>query len=261
MKIASFTQTYGDKRLLELYLLQFDKIGNYFRNKCDTIIFSFHNCPEHFYKVGKHILEKIYSKEKLLILQYNNISYLESFRKTIHLLKEKKVDYLLQIQDDQHGINTKKNVENMEDINDIFSFLYTHNENYLHIFSDEGNKKINKIDPLKQVKVKNTEFYSYDSRMFKTRNIYSWNDGTYFIKVDFIEKLFNNNLSEDVWRIEIQLKNLFDQNFFIRWGTNKLYFKASNIHGRNVNNNITVKENLKRFFGELEEWNIIEKRL
>jgi hypothetical protein len=76
MKISSFTQTYGDKRLTELYLLQYDTIGNYFRNKCDLIVFSFHNCPEHFIKIGKMILEKIYSKDKLLLLTYNNISYL-----------------------------------------------------------------------------------------------------------------------------------------------------------------------------------------
>jgi hypothetical protein len=261
MKISSFTQTYGDKRLTELYLLQYDTIGNYFRNKCDLIVFSFHNCPEHFIKVGKMILEKIYSKDKLLILTYNNISYLESIRNTIKTLKEKNIDYILQIQDDQHGINTKQNIENIEEINDMFSFIEKYNPELLHIFSDEGDKNINQLTPLDEKMLGNTSFYSYDTMQFKEKNIYAWNDGTYFGRIDLLEYLFNINLEHDVWRIELQLKYIFDNNKFIRWGTNKVYFKASNLHGRNVNNTLSVEDNLKRFFGEIDEWNIIKQKV
>lgn len=261
MKIASFTQTYGDERFLELSLLQFDKVGKYIRNKCDIIIFSFHNCPDHFYKKAKTLLENIYDNEKLLLLRYNNISYLQSIRNTIHLLKTKHVNYMLQIQDDQHGLNTKENIENLDEINDLFTFLGTYDENLLHIYGNEGNKTINKLVPQKEVKVRNTEFYCYDTRDFKTINIFSWNDGTYFIKVEFMEKLFNYNLSDNVWYIELQLKRLFDSHFFERWGMNKTYFKASNIHGKNINRNLSIKDNLKRFFGELKEWKIIENNI
>ena len=41
--IISWTQTYGDKRILNMQLLEYDVIGNYLRNKCKYIIFSFHN--------------------------------------------------------------------------------------------------------------------------------------------------------------------------------------------------------------------------
>lgn len=259
MRTASFTQTYGDERMIELLLLQFDKIGNYIRNKCDIIIFSFHNCPDHFYNDAKTLLEKIYNNQKLLLLRYNNISYLQCVRNTINLLKTKNIDYILQIQDDQHGINSKKNIENIHEINDLFNFLFNYNKNYLHIFSDEGNKNVNKLSPLKEIKLQNTEFYCYDTREFKKKNIYSWNDGTYFIKLELMDKLFNCNLSDNVWYIELQLKSLFDKYYFERWGTNKTYFKASNIHGKNVNRNLSTKDNLKRFFGELDEWEVIEK--
>ena len=59
----------------------------------------------------------------------------------------------------------------------------------------------------------------------------------------------------DVWQIEILLKNMFDNNKFYRYGTNKIFFKASNLFGRNVNNNISQEENLFRFFGETNRWN------
>jgi hypothetical protein len=261
MKIASFTQTYGDKRLLELYLLQFDKIGNYFRNKCDIIIFSFHNCPNHFYEIGKQILEKIYDNNKLLLLRYDNISYLDCIRNTIELLKNKNIDYILQIQDDQHGINTIENINNISFIDDIYKFININKPELLNIFSDEGDKKINNIEPIDEIIINNTEFYSYDSRLFKNKNIYSWNDGTYFASIGLLDKLFKNNLSNDVWRIELELKYIFDNNYYMRWGINRIYFKASNIHGKNINNKLSIEENLKRFFGELEEWNIIKTKL
>ena len=123
MLISSFTQTYGENRILELMLLKYDRIGNAFRNKCDLIIFSFHNCTEKFIEKGKKILEELYPLNKLIILIYNDISYLQSIRNTIRFLKEKEIFYILQIQDDQHGINSVANIDNIKNIDNIFTFI------------------------------------------------------------------------------------------------------------------------------------------
>ena len=123
MKVASFTQTYGNERILELLLLNYDIIGNTFRNKCDKIIFSFHNCSNDFLIKGKHILENLYSTEKLIILEYNNISYLQTIKNTLKTLKDMDIYYILQIQDDQHGINSNLNIQNLNDINIVFEFI------------------------------------------------------------------------------------------------------------------------------------------
>lgn len=262
MKVASFTQTYGNQRMLELLLLQYDVIGNVFRNKCDKIIFSFHNCPSEFIIKGKSILENLYFADKLIILEYNNISYLETINKTLNMIKNMKIDYVLQIQDDQHGINSKENIENINDINIVFDFLIKENPLYLHIFSNEGNPKFNNIKPLQIIENDTVEFYNYYTKEFKNHNIYSWNDGTYFGNIDFLINIFNiEGLPENVWDLEHTLKYIFDndKNNISRWGTNKLFFKASNIHGRNINNKITVDDNLHRFFGELKVWEEIQK--
>ena len=100
-------------------------------------------------------------------------------------------------------------------------------------------------------------FYKYYTTDLKKKNIYSWNDGTYFAKLEFIDTLFSLNLPKDVWNIEIFLKKKFDNNKYIRWGCNKYYFNAANIHGRNINKKLSLNENLKRFFGELHNWNRI----
>jgi len=265
VKIASFTQTYGEKRILELLLLKYDTIGNTFRNKCDKIIFSFHNCPTDFIIKGKTILENLYSSDKLIILEYNNISYLETIKKTLENIKNMNIDFILQIQDDQHGINSKENIEQINNIDIVFNFINKQQPYFLHIFENEGNPKYNNIKPLQIFKneidnsICDIEFYNYNTKDFAKNNIYSWNDGTYFANIDFLIKIFNiRNLPDNVWDLEHALKYIFDNNSLNRLGTNKLFFKASNLHGRNINNTISIYENLHRFFGELDVWEDIK---
>ena len=64
-KIVSFTQTYGEKRWAEIVLQKYDKIGQYMRNKCDKIIYSFHNCSEETREKGKKYISEIYDKDKV----------------------------------------------------------------------------------------------------------------------------------------------------------------------------------------------------
>jgi hypothetical protein len=65
-------------------------------------------------------------------------------------------------------------------------------------------------------------------------------------------------LPENVWDLEHALKYIFDNNNLNRIGTNKLFFKASNLHGRNINNKLNSHENLQNFFGELDDWENIK---
>lgn len=263
-KIVSWTQTYGDKRILNMQLLEYDVIGNYLRNKCNFIIFSFHNCPDHIYKESSKILTKIYTKDKLILIKFNNYSYLECFKKILEISSKKlNCTDILQIQDDQHGINSNNNTNNLKDVDDIIQ-TYNNDKNmeFLHIFGDEGKPKPNLI-PIETIKINNVELYKYDSRDFKKCDIWGWNDGTYIININFIEQLLcKKNMPSDVWNIEGVLKNIFDNNKFYRYGTNKVLFKASNLFGRNIcyysqklGRKISPEENLFRFFGETEYWN------
>jgi hypothetical protein len=266
MRTASFTQTYGDQRILELLLLKYDIIGNTFRNKCDKIFFSFHNCPNEFIIKGKTILEKLYPSDKLIILEYNNISYLETIKKTLNNIKTMNIDYILQIQDDQFGINSKQNIDEINNINMVFNFINNKKPYFLHIFGNEGDPKFNNMKPLQiftneseNNSTNDIEFYNYNTKDFAKNNIYSWNDGTYFANVDFLINIFNTkNLPENVWDLEHALKYIFDNNNLNRIGTNKLFFKASNLHGRNINNKLNSHENLQNFFGELDDWENIK---
>jgi len=260
--IISWTQTYGSDRILNMQLLEYDVIGNYLRNKCKYIIFSFHNCPDHIYQESSKILTKLYNKDKLILLKFNDCSYLECYKNIIIKCKELNCTDICQIQDDQHGINSNENTNNLKDLDDIIeTYKINYDIKYLHIFGDEGKPKSNLI-PINTFKINNVEFYKYDSRDFKKCNMYGWNDGTYIININMIEKLLSTrHMPEDVWRMELFLKQLFDNNRFYRYGTNKVLFKASNLYGRNVNKKKSPEENLFRFFGETNHWNSHIKNL
>lgn len=255
-KLVSWTQTYGDKRLLNLQLLNYDIVGNYIRNKCNYIIFSFHNCPDNFYNSSKKILENLYCNKKLILLRFNNISYLQCYKNIIEKVEQLNCSDILQIQDDQHGINNNENVKNLENINIILE-LYKSNENikHLHLFGEESIPKSN-LQPIEIINKYNIELYKYNSTHFQRYKIFAWNDGTYIIDNNLIDKLLNiKNIPDDVWRLEIYLKNIYDNNIFYRWGSNKIFFKASNLFGKNINHKISREENLFRFFGETDKWN------
>lgn len=254
-QIVSWTQTYGDKRLLNLQLLKYDTIGNLFRDTCEYIIFSFHNCPDNFYNTSKAILEKVYSQEKLILLRFDNISYLQCYKNILNKAKNLNCSDILCIQDDQHGINSKDNVENLKQIGDIIKIYKSNNKiQHLHLFGEESIPKDN-LQPLETITENNIKLYKYDSTDFKKCNIYAWNDGTYLIDINFMNTLLNlKNIPDNVWHMELFLKHIYDNNVMYRWGCNKILFKASNLFGRNINRNISPVINLKRFFGETENW-------
>ena len=78
------------------------------------------------------------------------------------------------------------NLKNIDDI--IQTYKINNNIEYLHIFGEEGKPKQNLI-PIDTIKINNVELYKYDTRDFKKCNIYAWNDGTYIININIIEKL------------------------------------------------------------------------
>lgn len=260
-KICSWTQTYGNSRILNFQLLQYDTIGNYTRNKCEYIIFSFHNCPDNFYEESIAILKDLYPKNKLITIRFNGCTYLDCVKRIILKTVELGCDSILQIQDDQHAINSKENLNNLQVIDEILN-VYKESKDmlHLHIFGNESLPK-DKLQPVETKVADKVTFYKYDSRHFKNVNQYAWNDGTYIINVSLLNQLLNvKNIPTNVWQLELTLKYIYDNYEFYRWGTDKILFKASNLFGRNINRNISPEENIERFFGETDQWPEIKAR-
>ena len=189
---------------MNIELVRYDRLTNYIREKCEHIIFSFHNCPDNIYNSSKDILESIFSKDKLILLRFNNISYLQCYKNIERKVTQLKCTDILQIQDDQFGLNSKDNIENLKDLDDILDvYKINYNIEFLHLYDNEGKPKDNLV-PIETIKTNNCEVYKYDSRDFKKCNLFSWNDGTYIISLKFLNYLLHiKSLPTDVWNMEI----------------------------------------------------------
>jgi len=269
-KIASFTQTHGNSRVLNFELLKHDVIGQYIRNNCDIIIFSFHNCPDDIYDKKTKIINSLFEKEKIHLLRFNNCTYLECILNFIKYAKDLNITDILQIQDDEHGINSIENTKNIFKIDEIIEhYRKSVDIKHLCLFSDECIPKKNLV-PIETIEYKSIIFYKYNSRDFKNENIYSWNDGVYIIDINLLDNLFNltrDNLEQNpqysktingscrtIDFCELFLKNVYDNNSIVKYGTNQIIFKASNLYGWYINKTMTPENNLFRFFGELNSW-------
>lgn len=127
-----------------------------------------------------------------------------------------------------------------------------------------------KLRHIQTIEYKSVIFYKYNSKDFKNENIFSWNDGVYIIDINLLDNLFNlarDNLKQNpqysktingscrtIDFCEIFLKNIYDNNNIIKYGTNQIIFKASNLYGWYINKKMTPENNLFRFFGELNSW-------
>lgn len=169
-------------------------------------------------------------------------------------MENKNIDYIFQIQDDQFGINNKINLENLDNIDTIFTYIEKIKPDYFNMLSNHGDKSVNKVPVHEELIIDNVEYYKYYSTEFNY--CYSFNDGTYIASIKLLKKLFFlPNLASDIWQIESYLSQYFKQNKFIRWGMNKVMFGHLNIHGRNIMLEHERREELRKYFMDLNGWN------
>ena len=243
-KIVAFTQTYGEERWSEIVLQKYDKVGQYMRNKCDKIIYSFHNCSKEIRQNGREYISKIYDKDKLIFFEYNDMDYLTSIRKTMKYLKDNDFTDILFMNDDEYFINNKSNLENLKNLDEIWEYYCENNIKWFSLYGKEVplNKTIKK-----QIKKDKFDIYCYSTLEYKKDNAYAWSQTTALYNVDFCVDLYNNKLPDDSWNIEETFSYYFHTNDYDRWGCNIELVRAINLHGHNLANE-NLYDNIKRFF-------------
>ena len=125
-------------------LQKYDKMGQYLRNQCDIIVFSFHNCPQEFIDKSKDYISSIYDKNKLRFLEYNNMEYLYSIRNTLDYFKKEGITDILFMNDDEYMLNNINNVKNIKNIDKIFNFYRNNDIKWFNFYGLEHipqNKK------------------------------------------------------------------------------------------------------------------------
>ena len=244
-KIVSFTQTYGNERYVEILLQKYDKVGQYMRNKCDKIIFSFHNCSLEIIEKSKKYLSDIYDSDKLEFLIYDNMDYLTSIRKTMSYLKSIDVTDILFMNDDEYFLNNDYNLNNLHLLDIIFDYYIKNNITWFSLYGQETpkNKKQKKCIVIND----ELNIYSYSTLEYKKDNSYAWSQTTALYSLNFCIDLYNNKLPDDSWNIEETFSYYFHTHDYERYGCNIELVRAINLNGHNLSE-LSLYDNLHRFF-------------
>ena len=242
-KICVFTQTYSDDRseLFEYHNLDKDDVK--FRNLFDLNIYSFHNCSD-TYKNNITNSNYFRSIENLEIISYDNISYTESWKRTLNLLLEREIEYLVFLQDDCFSKNT-----NYSQITEIYEFIKNTDFDMLNLecaFDDLKTELVDKVYSSNELSVYDTSSYH-----FNKRGCYSFDDGPYIAKLDFIiNKIYDDNYYSigDIWSAENYINDKINNSIIQRYTTNIPIYNRYNILGRNNWNRVEELKILENNF-------------
>ena len=206
MKMAAFTQIYGDEGELEIQLMKYDTLGRYVRNLCHEIVFSFHICSESFIKKVRPIITKLYPN--VIFIYYPCMTYLKSFQETLLKMRENGIDDVLNINLDVYGFNALFNFKNITHIDDIVEeYKMRPDIKWLNVYgpvSLHHKNKINKVD-----------FYTS----------MELNSEAFAANVDFLLNILNTDLPSEAMTLKCVLKDVpFDC-----WGVKNVIFKKINM--------------------------------
>jgi hypothetical protein len=279
--IVSWTQTHTNDRDIHFKLLQFDIMGNYVRNKCDKIIFSFHNSSQEYTEKCTKLLKNIYEDDKIIIMNFDNITYVECILRISQKIKEIGGDSIINIQDDDFFMNSENIELNKKHIDLVFDFYKSKSDiNHFNLFSNVMMPDTSKnIIPLETLSIENgLEIYRWNTQIFIKNRWnelvnrgwpFSWQNGPCILKISHLNNIMRfaishvgkNKSKQDPWTLEQLFGHFYNNHNPEFYGTNQVFFKTINMIGKFVNRNISLRDNAARFFGKLDTWNDVLKIL
>jgi hypothetical protein len=238
-KIAVFTQTYSDfrKELYDYHSLDIDDIN--FRNNFDINIFSFHNSSKNFQNDIKNS-KYINNINKIEFIEYNNISYTETWKKSLIFMKSMGITHIIFLQDDCFYFNPLK-------INNIIDFIK--NEEFDMLNLECNFFDLNKKDKNIFFENKNICIYDTNSKDFLNRGWYSFDDGPYVASIDYLENnIYDNEYYSigNIWTAENYLNDKIKNKNIQRLTTDFPFYKRFNILGPNNWNRTNELNELKK---------------
>jgi len=227
-KIAIFTQTYSDSRKELFYYHSLDMNDIYFRNQFDINIYSFHNSSQSFQNEIKKY--KYISDINLIeFIEYNNISYTETWKKSLDFMKSIGITHVVFLQDDCFFINNTN-------IDDIIKFIKYEEFDMLNL---ECNfSELNKNEKNIFYKNENISVYNTNSIDFENRGWYAFDDGPYVASINYLENYIYNETYYSIgsiWPAENYLNEKCKNTNIQRLTTDYTIYRRFNIIGPNCN--------------------------
>lgn len=223
--LCSFTQTYSNNRNILFHYHNKDKTDIYFRNKLNKNYYSFHNSPNDYIQI---ITQNNYFNniKNLDIILYNNISYTESFYKTLKKIKEDGYKYIFFLQDDVFSLVDEKIID------ELLNFVNNNTFDMLNI--EQSNININSPIIFSN---DNLKIYNTTSDDFLTQKKWAFDDGPYVANIDFlINVIYDKDYFEknEIWGAESYLNTKISNNKIQRLTTNIKIFERIGIVGPNA---------------------------
>ena len=230
-KICVISQTYSDNRHILFRFHNCDDNQIHFRNSFDKNIYSFHNCSDDYVNT---ILNFKFFKEikNLEIVRYNDISYTETFKRTLQKCRAEKYDRVIFMQDDSYS-QPEENTE-------LVNFIKTGDYNMLNM--EMTPLEITHVQSMPAVYTTDTlKIYPSTSRDFVLSGKWAFDDGCWAARLDYLSNIYDDmyfNIG-DIWSGEIHLKNKIKNTVIDRFICSRSYFFRRAVVGKNVqpNNN------------------------
>ena len=200
--ICSFTQTYNNNRNIIYKFKQYDDTDNYFRNKLNHNIYSFHGVDE---STTQKILNNSFLKRtQFEIFRYPfNISYTQTYKQSLLNIKDKGYSYILFLQDDVFTVNQSK-----QDWDDLFHIVQTERFNLLNLETVyKSPENYNILFHRGNVKI-------YDTVTSTTEREYLFGDFPFIANIDYLlseiydEEFFNGDFSSAEYYLSYRLKSI-----------------------------------------------------
>ena len=232
--LASFTQTYGDKRY-ELYdLKNYDKPDIHFRNLLDMNFYSFHNCGV---ETLKYVTSQDWYKSiKITPLLYNNsennvITYPESWRRSLIKMKEAGVKYVFFLQDDVFAFGKP------EQYTELVEWVRKNEFNMIQMETDAISFKVEDKPVLYKGEKISIYGCSNHELMEKNNGMWSFDDAPYVANIDYLMNIvYDENYYKyrNIWEAEHYLNYKMRMQKIERNVVSVKLFDRTNIVGMNT---------------------------
>lgn len=232
-KVVVFTQTYTDNRDLLFQLHDKDTHDIQFRNAFDRTLYAFHNCSEAYTYHTTQSHSYFNDLNHLRVIQYNGMSYTETFRQTLLKCYQEGFQYMIFFQDDVFTIE-----KDVAYIDSLIEFIRNEDFNMLHLedysFKFETDPSNHPPPPVVYEKG-DFKVWKTTTQDFLNSGHWAMDDSPYVASIAFLLELYDEGYFQcgHICPAEGYLNQKGKTQSFDRWVCSHKMFRRYNIIGPN----------------------------
>lgn len=250
-RIMVFTQTYSNNRHRLFDYHDRDAVDIYFRNVFEKTVYAFHNSPADYIQDILRNHSYFQELDNLEVIRYDNMSYPESFRRTLQKCKSEGYDYMVFLQDDVFSLGEGEAATHLDD---LISYIQTgdfkmlHLENY--VFKFEAEPETFSAPPVVHDNGAGFKVFANDSKHFEVSGQWAMDDGPFVAHIDFLLELFDAKYFTfpTIWPAEGYINEKVKLHPIVRYSASHKFFRRYNAVGPNDWNKVQEFGELDRLF-------------